>query len=125
VVFHSASSAVWRALAQAYSGAGLAVRATSVLDKLQASFKQVVSEVSVKGDPMLLLAKGQAHDSSDDTESVMHEVLGRVSSANDAEKDPQRLYSRFVSRCLELGMDVPMGAKEFYGRARKALEMAS
>lgn len=124
VVFHSAKSDIWRVLAQAYSGAGLTVRATSVLDKLQASFKQVVSEVSVKGDPMLLLTKGQSPEALDDTESVVHEILARAPLASEAEKDPQRLYARFVSRCLELGMEVPMGAKEFYGRARKALEAA-
>ncbi len=57
VVFHSAEAVVWRALTKAYQDAGLTVKASSVLDKLQASFKQVVSTVSVKGDPLLLLAK--------------------------------------------------------------------
>jgi 16S rRNA G966 N2-methylase RsmD len=120
VVFHSAQSAVWSALAQAYGGAGLAVRATSVLDKLQASFKQVVSKVSVKGDPLLLLSKGKVTEGAMDTESVVQEILTRGVSAEEAERDPQRLYSRFVSRCLELGIEVSLGAKEFYGRAREA-----
>jgi len=118
VVFHSASSDVWRVLVKAYSQAGLVVRATSVLDKLQASFKQVVSDVSVKGDPLLLLSKGRAPgENTVDAEVVLQEVFAKAAVGQKAERDPQRMYSRFISRCLELGMDVPMNAREFYGRA--------
>lgn len=120
VVFHSARSEVWRTLALAYGEAGLVVHATSVLDKLQASFKQVVSEVSVKGDPLLLLSKGQfSAQSNTNAESVMQEILEMALSAEETERDPQRLYSRFVSRCLELGIEVAIDAREFYGHVLK------
>jgi 16S rRNA G966 N2-methylase RsmD len=121
VVFHSAHSDVWRVLAQSYAEAGFTVKATSVLDKIQASFKQIVSEVSVKGDPLLLLSKGRGTVSSMDGESVIREILADAALAQQSERDPQRLWSRFVSRCLELGVDIPMDAKEFYGRARVKL----
>lgn len=122
VVFHSARSSVWRALSAAYGSAGFGVRATSVLDKLQTSFKQVVSTVSVKGDPLLLLGKGLQTDAPEGTdEEVVAEILGLSHAPDPAERDPQRLYSRFVSRCLELGIEVRIGAREFYGRAEKAL----
>jgi adenine-specific DNA methylase len=121
VVFHSAKSVIWRALAQSYGAAGFAVTRTSVLDKLQTSFKQVVSEVSVKGDPLLLLSKKRADEDVADAQSVISEILGKAASASETERTPQRLYSRFVSRCLELGLDVPMGAKEFYSLANNAL----
>ena len=125
VVFHSAKASVWQALAEAYLSAGLSVRATSVLDKIQASFKQVVSTVSVKGDPLLLLAKGDPNDRSVSfltAEEVVEEILRSARAAESSERNPQRLYSRFVSRCLELGLSVRIGAKEFYGRAEIALQ---
>src|SRR5439155_11892662 len=55
IAFHSAKASIWNALTKAYTDAGFAVRASSILDKLQTSFKQTVSEVSVKGDPLFLL----------------------------------------------------------------------
>ncbi len=125
VVFHSAKASVWQALAEAYLSAGLSVRATSVLDKIQASFKQVVSTVSVKGDPLLLLAKRDPQDRSVPVltaDEVADEILRSARAAESPERDPQRLYSRFVSRCLQLGLSVRIGAKEFYERAEAALE---
>jgi len=117
VVFHSAHSQIWRALAQAYSEAGFAVEAASVLDKIQASFKQVVSKVSVKGDPLLLLSKRSVeHARSKSCEKIAAEIIRTAS--NGVRLDHQRLYSQFVGRCLELGEDVGMDAKTFYALAR-------
>lgn len=116
VVFHSAHSEVWRALAQAYASAGFSVEATSVLDKIQASFKQVVSTVSVKGDPLLLLSKRPAERANAKSSSeIAAEVIG--SARNGAKLDPQRLYSQFVGKCLKLGREVDIDAKTFYALA--------
>src|SRR5699024_8544009 len=57
VVFHSAKAEVWKALQDSYKSAGLKVRYSSILDKLQGSFKQVSGNVTVKGDPLLCLVK--------------------------------------------------------------------
>ena len=58
VVFHSAKASIWRSLVQAYRDARLSVeQSTSVLDKTQASFKQVVATTKVMGDPLILLSK--------------------------------------------------------------------
>lgn len=122
VVFHSAHSEVWRALAQAYAAAGFTVEATSVLDKIQASFKQVVSTVSVKGDPLLLLSKRSVVSGrkklQSSTTNLASEVIQSARNGSKDEMDPQRLYSRFVTRCLELGRDVDMDAKAFYDYVR-------
>jgi DNA modification methylase len=114
VVFHSAHSEIWRALVSAYASAGFSVMATSVLDKIQASFKQVVSEVSVKGDPLLLLSKDTSL-----AVSVMscREIASAVLVAG-AGTDPQMLYSKFVGRCLEAGVPMDMDAREFYALAK-------
>jgi adenine-specific DNA methylase len=126
LVFHSAKSEVWRAMVESYSGAGFVVERTSVLDKLQSSFKQVVSEVFVKGDALLLLRK-QAHSSYHATDSVdlaFHDVLERAATAKDArEREMARLYSRYVTRCLELRLHVHMSADEFYRKAKMTLEI--
>lgn len=117
VVFHSAHSEVWRALAQAYATAGFTVEATSVLDKIQASFKQVVSTVSVKGDPLLLLSKRPSDRAVGKTNSKIAAEVIRA-AGDGAPVDPQRLYSQFVGKCLQLGRDVEMDAKAFYALAR-------
>lgn len=117
VVFHSAHSEVWRALMKAYTTAGFAVEATSVLDKIQASFKQVVSTVSVKGDPLLLLSKRQAERSKAQSSAKIATDMIRA-ARNGAKLEPQRLYSQFVGKCLELGRNVDMDAKTFYALAK-------
>ncbi|UOQ75153.1 hypothetical protein [Hymenobacter cellulosilyticus] len=124
VVFHSAKASVWKALTEAYDSAGLSVRATSVLDKIQASFKQVVSTVSVKGDPLLLLSKGATSlgVTGLTAEDIATQIIEQAKEAVESERGSQRLYSRFISRCLEVGEDVHLGAREFYERAEKALK---
>ncbi|WP_256665916.1 DNA methyltransferase [Pseudomonas sp. SK] len=117
VVFHSAHSKIWRALVQSYATAGFTVEATSVLDKIQASFKQVVSSVSVKGDPLLLLSKREAERSTSIPCSKIAEEVIR-SARSGGKVDPQRLYSQFIGRCLELGRDVDIDAKTFYALAK-------
>jgi hypothetical protein len=123
VVFHSAKAAIWRALSLAYSTAGLNVEATSVLDKIQASFKQVVSTVSVKGDPLLLLSKepnGNLISEIQTSEQAFHEVMERARlKTNSKEREPERLYSRYAARCLEMGIGVSLNAGEFYKKVKK------
>lgn len=114
VVFHSAHSDIWRALVSAYGNAGFSVAATSVLDKIQASFKQVVSEVSVKGDPLLLLSKEPALGlSTKSCRDIANEIVAAAPGS-----DPQMLYSKFVGRCLEAGVHLDMDAREFYALSK-------
>lgn len=123
VVFHSAHSEVWRALVQAYATAGFTVETTSVLDKIQASFKQVVSTVSVKGDPLLLLSKRPSDRAVDKRNTkIAAEVIREA--GNGSLSDPQLLYSQFVGRCLQLGRDVELDAKAFYALARAEASLA-
>jgi 16S rRNA G966 N2-methylase RsmD len=121
VVFHSAHSEVWRALAGAYSGAGFSVSATSVLDKIQASFKQVVSQVSVKGDPLILLRKQIPQNIQDETCRDLVDNLLQSVTNSDAHSDPQRLYSKLVGLCLQRGVHIDIDASEFYRLANAQL----
>jgi adenine-specific DNA methylase len=117
VVFHSSSAGVWNALHRAYKNAGLHVAAASVLDKTQASFKQVTTAGAVKGDPVLLLTKGslKGEFSANPIEPVLDELLRRARASDDrAERSAHRLYSRFVTHYLSQAQNVPLDARQFY-----------
>jgi 16S rRNA G966 N2-methylase RsmD len=121
VVFHSAKADVWRALTDAYSAAGLTVATTSVLNKTQASFKQTVSTNTVKGDVLILLSKVESQQSErrlDSVDAVIEVVLAdSETSLVDDERTRERLFSRFITRCLVEGVPVSVGVQEFYARA--------
>lgn len=122
IVFHSAKAAVWRALAEAFARSGFRVDAYSVLDKVQPSFKQVVSDVFVKGDPLLLLRKAAAPTAAADATSsgIANRILNANRPANDNQNGErvQRMYARYVSECLEAGVPISMNAGSFFGKAR-------
>ena len=56
VVFHASKPAVWEALGKAFRANGLSIEATSILNRQQVSFKQVVSEGGTKDDAIFLLS---------------------------------------------------------------------
>lgn len=122
IAFHSAHADVWNVLTRGYQSANLQVKFTSILDKIQSSFKQTNSNISVKGDPLILLTKeSSAHKNKKQewTDELICEVLTYARSSNKEEKfDIQRLYSQFISRCLELNLDVPLDANTFYKRVK-------
>jgi 16S rRNA G966 N2-methylase RsmD len=112
VVFHSPKAAVWNALRSAYSEAGLTVEASTSLDKKQASFKQVVSDGSVQGDPLILLSKGDGYKTSSDSQVVLDDVIeSEVLSVNWNER---KIYSRYIGKCLENGVMVEYDARTVY-----------
>ncbi|GAB1051515.1 MAG: hypothetical protein Sw1PiTSA_26670 [Shewanella algae] len=122
VVFHAAKASVWKALQESYRSADLEVVAANVLDKLQASFKQVVSTVSVKGDPLLLLAKSSAKICQETTgEMILSDVIKEAYVNKPSEREFQHVYSKYVSKCLELGIEVEFNAGEVYRKVREAL----
>ena len=124
VVFHASKPAVWGALGEAFASSGLSVTKTSVLDKCQVSFKQVVSERGTRDDAVFLLShsnSSRAHkpplshrrtqpDADEAIRSLMKEATGRAS-----ELSAQRMWSRFAAASIHAGSQVPIGAQEFYG----------
>lgn len=111
VVFHSAHSRIWRALTESFAASGLRVRATSVLNKIQESFKQVVSTVSVKGDPLILLAKQE-----DPVQRISHQAIVRElteRARHSGKIDMRSLFSSYAAACLAQGHPVKLGAAEF------------
>lgn len=121
VVFHSGFSDVWKAIMDAFNGAGLAVVMASVLHKEQASFKQTVSEGSVQGDPLLLLRRRRRGvPRRADSALIAAKIISGAKNRNTGLKEVRRLYSEYVLRCLIQGSNPPIGAKAFYQRLSEA-----
>jgi 16S rRNA G966 N2-methylase RsmD len=118
VVFHASKATVWNALRAAYSDAGFSVDATTSLDKSQASFKQVVSEGSVQGDPLILLSKGSGVQSVCHSQAVLDEII----EGSGTEKSERQIYTRYIGKCLKLGLNVDFDAKTAYDYIERKTE---
>jgi 16S rRNA G966 N2-methylase RsmD len=121
LIFHSAQSAVWRALTESLARAGLAIRGASILAKAQASFKQVVSSGSVKGDAAIMLVKAarsrrRVTPAPRSVEDIVASVVAAaVHSRSPEELNRERMFSRFVTTCLAEGVPMTVDAAHFYG----------
>jgi hypothetical protein len=120
VVFHASKPAVWEALGDALRRSGFAVELTSVLDKSQVSFKQVVHDGGTRGDAVFLLRRdsSSASAATDSSASLEHaiEQLEESARGRSEEMEPRRMYSRYVATCVERGVPVAVTAPEFYSR---------
>lgn len=121
VVFHSSKAVVWNALRVAYSDSGFSVNATTSLNKCQASFKQVVSEGSVQGDPLILLSKGNGLHSSSYSQAVLDEVIENDDS--NTMKGERQIYANYIGKCLKLGITVDFDAKAAYDYIARKTEV--
>ena len=118
VVFHAAKAQVWMAFESAITKAGLNVELTNILDKKQASFKQVVSDGSVQGDPLLLLSKkSKKKRTFEKEEDIMERII--LSLDDDSAFDERRAYSLYVNECLRKNIHVTYDAKDAYVLIRK------
>lgn len=113
VVFHAAKAEVWQAFEDVISSSKLEVQQTSILDKEQASFKQVVSTDSVQGDPMLLLKKSfNDRRTLDENTEVFLNILKE--HILDFKFDERRIYSLYVNECLKNSIKIIYDAKDAY-----------
>ncbi len=118
VVFHAAKAQIWTAFEEAVVDSGLNVELTNILDKRQASFKQVVSRDSVQGDPLLLLNKKQSDRICiEDEKQIIKSVI--VSMETDKEFDERRAYSLYVNECLRNKIYISYDAKDAYMLIRR------
>ena len=121
VVFHAAKAKVWEAFELAIKDSGLAVCMTSILDKKQASFKQVVSDDSVQGDPLVLLKAAEQSKKEVLQDQQILEALIR-DFINYEIVDERRIYSLYVNECLKRGQVVTLDAKNAYEYIRSYFE---
>ena len=121
VVFHASTAAVWEALGQSLEDNGLGVVRSSVLDKVQVSFKQVVHDGGTRGDALFLLQHDKSTTHRRRTTAVtIAEVIAQARSEAE-ELTPKRLYSRYVAACIERKTAVEHSAPEFYALVRAAM----
>jgi DNA modification methylase len=114
VVFHASKVSVWSALSDALEKNNLQIEATSILDKTQVSFKQVVHDGGTRGDAMFLLKK-KTKKLSAVIRTKPISVSEILADATPSEiDDDKRLYSRFVTSRLENGHKVDISSTEFY-----------
>jgi DNA modification methylase len=129
LVFHSAQSEIWQALVESYQRADLRVIISSILDKIQSSFKQTNSVVKVQGDPLLLLAKSSVLTSAQvapekNLDAALIEKLityAFTTSDSPDEQKLERLFSRYINACLEAGRPISYNASEFYELIKQEL----
>ncbi len=116
LVFHSAKANVWNALQSAYSDAGFSVKHTGVLDKRQGSFKQVTTNGTVRGDPVLMLGKRPARPAhlNGSPWQIATKLRREALDLGPDEQTPERLYSRLVNHYLANHQQVPIDADEYY-----------
>lgn len=115
IVFHSSKAKVWDAFGAAITDAGLQIVLTNILDKTQSSFKQVVSNDSVQGDP-IFLAKANKPDHRNAIVYTDKTILQELLSEHHSESgfDKRRFFSLYVGMCLEQGVEIALDAKEVY-----------
>ena len=113
VVFHAARAQIWTAFENSVSNSGLNIELTNILEKKQASFKQVVSESSVQGDPLLLLSKTTQKVSKYENEKdIMERIILTLGDGNPF--DERRAYSLYINECLKKNIHVTYDAKDAY-----------
>ncbi len=122
LVFHSAKAEIWRALIRSYKNAGLEVCRVSILDKVQKTFKQTNSNVTVKGDPIILLEKDSKPlpktKYKNDVELAQH-LIKIVGTGNINKEDSIRLFSKYIISCIELGLKITLDAKYFFENEKR------
>ena len=125
VVFHASKPEVWGALGEAFEANGLVVENTSVWDKTQVSFKQVVHDGSTRHDALFLLRPRLGPEEGSEAPKFTGPTLvtpeSIIASAEDLSeaRSPRRLYTRYVTACLSEGQAVYLTAPEFYAAVRR------
>ena len=85
----------------------------AILDKVQSTFKQTNSYVSVKGDPLILLSKSVEQPANKflTSDEVLKYVIESIPFNDDNEKRiVTKRYSEYIRICIENGIPVTLNA---------------
>lgn len=115
VAFHSAKAEIWRAIMRAYKEHGFFSKRASILDKAQSTFKQTNSTITVKGDPLILLAKTlkEAPNSFSKEEDILS-YLDNYRQTTIPTPKPAEIHSLYLMLCIENDIKITKDAKFFY-----------
>ena len=117
LAFHSSQASVWRALTDSLEAAGLGVTAASILDKTQASFKQVNGHVAVSGDLLLRVNKRASKHVDPSSVTMLELALSQMRHSDqspDTARGEQRRYSELVGAALVNGVPITLDARAVY-----------
>lgn len=114
LVFHSSQATVWQALTASLADAGLAVTAASILDKTQASFKQVNGHLAVSGDPLLRVKKRPRVAAVRQNIQTMSDLAMVERSLPVTARQQQHRYSELIGMALMSGVPITMDARAVY-----------
>lgn len=117
LVFHSAKAEIWRSIIRSYKNAGLGVCCVNILDKVQKTFKQTNSNVTVKGDPIILLEKDNKPLPETvyegDVELAQH-LIESIGNGHLNKETSTKLFSKYIISCIEFGLKITLDAKHFF-----------
>ena len=89
----------------------------SVLDKIQPSFKQTNSNVTVKGDPLILLKKVDEgivfNEIFHNDKDIAQFLRGQVSTPYNKEI-AIKTFSKYIMMCIEHNYTITLDAKYFF-----------
>lgn len=122
VVFHNSRASVWNAIQEALARAGFLVAQVTVLDKKQASFKQVTAPGAVKNDLIINAYKPRAGFSQRFISLVgqgleaefVRQHLAQLPVAANVERSKEMLYSKYLAYYVQHGYQVAYNAEQFY-----------
>jgi DNA modification methylase/predicted RNA-binding Zn-ribbon protein involved in translation (DUF1610 family) len=131
VEFHNSQNAVWNAIQEALLRAGFIIADVRTLDKKQGSFRQIVSNTTVKQDLVISAYKPKEsfkqsmikHAGSEETawdfvrqhlENIPVVVIKNDKIEVVAERQAYLLFDRMVAYHIMQGIPVPMDATDFY-----------
>ncbi len=112
VVFHSAKAEIWQSLSRVFSMNRFRPYKAAILDKLQTTFKQTNSYVSVKGDPLILLSKTaeQLEFKFSSSDEVLESVVEAIPFNDDEKSIVTKRYSEYIRICIENGIPIELNA---------------
>ncbi len=122
IEFHNKKAEIWKTIQEAIVKSGFVISQVSVLDKQQATFKQVTSPNSVENDLIINAYK----PTNNFTEKFISKSgygmeiefiemhLDKLPISRNVERNKRKLYSKLLTQYLQNGFEVEMDGNEFY-----------
>ena len=112
VIFNSSKPVVWQALGDAFDSNDLSIARSSLLDKTQVSFKQLVSDRGRRGDAVFLLQKNHNRLSPKYSPSL-DDRIAALWARYGPDVSLQHLYTRYITMCMEAKEPVEVEFHDF------------
>ena len=130
VEFHNSKASVWKTIQESIINSGFIIAQVSILDKKQATFKQVTSPNAVENDliinpykPSTQFTKCFIQRSGLNLEDYFIKMhLEKLPLTQNIERTQHRLHSKFIAQYIQNGFEVRLDASKFYDLLRENFE---